>query len=173
MKWLRTVVPFLSISLAAACGVTGGEFPAITDCDQPTSDPTFCCPASEYLPIDPALLASDPGPVVGRKISIRGTAKTFTTASPSGCECIGNVCGCVDDLALEAVGCDGLPAAIPLGGDYAGQAVFCNLSSCWPLSVGLPYAVCGEWSHNPTAQQPGGTPERYYWLTIDNFCDGI
>jgi len=159
--------------LLSACGVGEFEPPSILECADSTQDPRFCCPESLYQPVDPGAFNDTPGAMVGHKVAVRGSAAQFIDgAGVDPCTCVDGLCGCVTDLSIATEGCDGFPVNVPLGGNYGGQAVTCSGITCWPLTLGLPYTICGEWVYNPIQAQPGADPEKIYWLLIDDFCEG-
>ncbi len=154
---------------ASSCDTTSGPLPLVTDCGTAAQDPTFCCDASTYDAVDPAVVRDSPGAVVGRRIAVRGLADVFVNSPGTDiCECFGEVCGCATDLAVRTSGCDGLPAAVPLGGDYSQREVACT-ESCYPLSSGLSYAVCGTFVYD--ALGSSGDAGKKYYLTVESFCN--
>jgi hypothetical protein len=163
----RAALLACALAVAAGCDLEGGgEIPLITDCGPEDQDPTFCCSPSSYDPIDPSVVRERPGTLVGRSIAIRGIADQFVSgAGTDVCRCSGEVCGCTTDLALRAHGCDDLAATVPLGGQYGNQEVACT-TSCWPLSSGLPYTVCGAWIYDPISTS------KMYYLEIHALCEG-
>jgi hypothetical protein len=71
------------------------------------------------------------------------------------------------------MGCSGAQQHILLGGMYGGRAVTCGDSGCFPLAIGMSYAICGQWEPNPTANNIDADPAKKYWLTIDTFCEAL
>lgn len=156
--------------VGASCAEPSTSWRSVLDCGVPESDPTFCCAPASYRPIDAAFLASQPTSQLGERVAVRGGAsQQLGSPGSTSCVCVDELCSCPSDLTLDAQGCDGILVPVPLGGDYGGHAVGCDLTGCSPLTAGLAYAVCGRWERNPT--QSGTEPTgSFYWLAVESFC---
>jgi len=160
-------------TVVGACADSTPPWRSVLECGPPESDPTFCCDPATYRPIDATYLATYPTSQLGERLALRGSAaEQLALGGDSNCVCVGDLCSCIADLTVETRGCDGVLVPVPIGGEYGGRAVGCSDLDCWPLTLGMSYAVCGRWERNPTSNVPPQDPTSFYWLAIESFCVG-
>jgi hypothetical protein len=159
------------LALGSSCREETGAWPSVLECIPPGDDPTECCNAGVYRPIDPGYLAANPVSQLGERVAVAGFADMVTNLDLDACVCEGELCTCTSDLVIDAPACSGLPTRIRLGGSFGGQTVGCADASCWPLVLGLHYAVCGRWAQDPRTSLEPSLPEPLFWLELEATCE--